>query len=89
MAQTHIRSQYKIAIRFLEELNECVERAFGDNAQLVIDSLLYAKQPPHLKRSPNLAHLENGTYTTKLLHISKEKWNSVVWKMMGSSQYPQ
>ena len=46
---------------FLEELNECAERAFGDNAQHMIDSLLYAKQPPHLKRSLNLAYLENGT----------------------------
>ena len=47
---------------FLEELNECAERAFGDNAQHMIDSLLYAKLPPHLKRSLNLAYLENGTY---------------------------
>ena len=56
---------------FLEELNECAERAFGDNAQHMIDSLLYAKLPPHLKRSLNLAYLENGTYD-KSLHISKE-----------------
>ena len=47
---------------FLEELNECAERAFGDNAQHMIDSLLYAKLPPHLKRSLKLAYLENGTY---------------------------
>ena len=40
---------------FLEELNECAERAFGDNAQHMIDSLLYATLPPHLKRSLNLA----------------------------------
>ena len=31
---------------FLEELNECVERAFGDNAQHMIDSLLYANYHP-------------------------------------------
>ena len=42
---------------FLEELNECAERAFGDNAQHMIDSLLYAKLPPHLKRSLKLAYL--------------------------------
>ena len=34
---------------FLEELNECAERAFDDNAQHMIDSLLCAKLPPHLK----------------------------------------
>ena len=42
---------------FLEELNECPETAFGDNAQHMIDSLLYAKLPPHLKRSLILAYL--------------------------------
>ena len=57
---------------FLEELNECAERAFGDNAQHMIDSLLYAKLPPHLKRSLNLAYLENGTYDRIVTHLEKE-----------------
>ena len=46
---------------FLEELNECAERAFGDNAQHMIDSSVNAKLPPHLKQSLNLTYLENGT----------------------------
>ena len=58
MAQTHILSQYKITVRIL---NESAERAFGDNAKYMIDSLLYAKLPPLLKRSLNLAYLESGT----------------------------
>ena len=57
---------------FLEELNECAERAFGDNAQHMIDSLLYAKLPPHLKRSLNLARLENGTYDQTVAHLERE-----------------
>ena len=57
---------------FLEELNECAERAFGDNAQHMIDSLLYAKLPPHLKRSLNLAYLENGTYDQIVALLEKE-----------------
>ena len=57
---------------FLEELNECAERAFGDNAQHMIDSLLYAKLPPHLKRSLNLAYLENGTYDQIVGHLERE-----------------
>ena len=57
---------------FLEELNECAERAFGDNAQHMIDSLLYAKLPPHLKRSLNLAYLENGTYDQIDAHLERE-----------------
>ena len=57
---------------FLEELNECAERAFGDNAQHMIDSLLYAKLPPHLKRSLNLAYLENGTYEQIVAYLERE-----------------
>ena len=57
---------------FLEELNEYAERAFGDNAQHMIDSLLYAKLPPHLKRSLNLAYLENGTYDQIVAHLERE-----------------
>ena len=56
----------------MEELNECAERAFGDNAQHMIDSLLYTKLPPHLKRSLNLAYLENGTYDQIVAHLEKE-----------------
>ena len=57
---------------FLEELNECAERAFGDNAQHMIDSLLYAKLLPHLKRSFNLAYLENGTYDQIVALLERE-----------------
>ena len=57
---------------FLEELNECAERAFGDNAQHMIDSLLYAKLPPHLKRSLNLAYLANSTYDQIVAHLERE-----------------
>ena len=57
---------------FLEELNGCAERAFGDNAQYMIDNLLYTKLPPHLKRSLNLAYLENGTYDQIVAHLERE-----------------
>ena len=57
---------------FLEELNESAEGAFGDNAQHMIDSPLYAKLPHHLKRSLNLAYLENGTYDQIVAHLERE-----------------
>ena len=57
---------------FLEELNECAERAFVDNAQHKIDSLLYAKLPTYLKRSLNLAYLEKGTYDQLVAHVERE-----------------
>ena len=57
---------------FLGELNECAEKAFGDNAQHMIDNLLYATLPPHLKRSLNLAYLENGTYDQIVAYLERE-----------------
>ena len=56
----------------LEELNECGERAFGDNAQHTIDSLLYAKLPPDLKRTLNLTYLENGTNKQIVANFDRE-----------------
>ena len=57
---------------FLEELQECAEKAFADIAQQMIESLLYAKMPPHLKRSINQAYLENGTYEQRVRHLERE-----------------
>ena len=57
---------------FLEELNQGAEKAFGDHAQKMIDSLLYAKLPPKLKRSVNVARLENGSYDEIVAHLERE-----------------
>ena len=54
---------------FLEELNQGAEKAFGDHAQKMIDSLLYAKLPPKLKKSINMARLENGSYDEIVAHL--------------------
>ena len=57
---------------FLEELNQGAEKAFGENAQAMIESLLYAKLPPKLKRSVNMARLENATYEEIVTHLERE-----------------
>ena len=57
---------------FLEQLQESAEKAFGDIARQMIESLLYAKMPPHLKRSINQAYLENGTYEQIVRHLERE-----------------
>ena len=57
---------------FLEELHESAEKAFGDNAHQMIENLLYAKMPPHLKKSINQAYLENGTYDQIVKHLERE-----------------
>ena len=57
---------------FLEELNQGAEKAFGDDAESMIDSLLYAKLPPNMKRSVNMARLENGTFEAIVAHLERE-----------------
>ena len=57
---------------FLEDLQESAEKAFGEAALLMIESLIYAKMPPHLKKSINQAYLENGTYVQIVKHLEKE-----------------
>ena len=56
----------------LEELNQEAEKAFGGNAKNVIDSLLYAKLSPELKRFVNKARLENGTYEGIVALLERE-----------------
>ena len=38
----------------------------------MIDSLLYAKLPPKLKRSVNMARLENATYEEIVTHLERD-----------------
>ena len=54
------------------ELNHGAEKAFGENAQAMIDSLFYAELPPKLKRSVNMASLENVTYEEIVAHLERE-----------------
>ena len=57
---------------FLEKLNQGAKKAFGDNAQKMIDSLLYAKLPPKLKRAVNMARLENDSYDEIVAQLERE-----------------
>ena len=59
-------------IDFLEELQKLAKDAFGVAAQAIIDQFIYAKMPPHLKKSRNQAHLENGTYEQIVTHLERE-----------------
>ena len=57
---------------FLEKLQESAEKAFGENAHQMIENLLYAKMPPHLKKLINQAYFENGTYDQIVKHLERE-----------------
>ena len=59
-------------IDFLDELQKLAKNAFGVAAQAIIDQFIYAKMPPHLMKSINQAHLENGTYEQIVTHLERE-----------------
>ena len=46
--------------------------AFGIAAHAIIEQFIYAKMPPHLKKSKNQVNLENGTYEQFVTHLERE-----------------
>ena len=65
-------------IDFLDELQSLANDAFGVAAQPIIEQLMYAKMPPHLKISVNQAYLENGSYEHFVTHLERE----ALWKLL-------
>ena len=59
-------------VDFLDELQQLVKDAFGIAAHAIVEQFIYAKMPPHLKKSINQAHLENGTYEQIVTHLERE-----------------
>ena len=59
-------------IDFLDELQKLAKDAFGVAVQAIIDQFIYAKMPPHLKKTINQAHLENGTYQQIVTQLERE-----------------
>ena len=59
-------------IVFLDKLHKVAKDAFGVAAQAIIEQFIYAKMPPHLKKSMSQAHLENGTYEQIVSHLERE-----------------
>ena len=59
-------------VDFLDELQKLAKHAFGKAAHAIIEQFIYAKLPPHLKKSKNQAHLQNGTYEQILTHLERE-----------------
>ena len=62
----------KVFFDFLDELQKLAKDAFGVAAQAIFEQFIYAKMPPHLKKSINQAHLENGTYEQIVSHLERE-----------------
>ena len=56
----------------LDEFQKLAKDAFGNAAQAIIEQFVYAKMPPHLKKTINQAHLENATYEQIVSHLAEE-----------------
>ena len=59
-------------VDFLDELQKLAKDGFGIAADAIIEHFIYAKMPPHLKKSINQADLENVTYEQIVTHLEKE-----------------
>ena len=59
-------------IDFLDELQKLAKDAFRVDAQAITEQFIYAKMPPHLKKSINQAHLQNGTCEQIVTHLERE-----------------
>ena len=59
-------------VDFLDQLQKLAKDAFGIAAHAIIDQFIYARISPHLKKSINQAHLENGTYEQIVTHLERE-----------------
>ena len=59
-------------VDFLGELQKISRDAFGIAAHAIIEPFIYAKMPPHLIKTNNQVHLENGTYEQIVTHPERE-----------------
>ena len=59
-------------IDFLDKLRKLAKVAFGVAARAKIEQFIFAKMLPHLKKSINQAHLENGKFQQTVTYLEKE-----------------
>ena len=59
-------------VDFLDEFQKLAKDAFAIAAHAISEQFIYTKMPPHLKKSINQAHLDNGTYEQFVTHLEME-----------------
>ena len=59
-------------VDFINEHQKMAKDAFGRAAHAIIEQFIYAKMPPHLKKSINQSHLENSMYEQSGTHLERE-----------------
>ena len=58
-------------VDFFDEIRKLANDAFGIAAHAITEQSVYAKMPPHLKKTKIQALLENGTYEQVVRHLKK------------------
>ena len=56
----------------MDERHKLSKDAFGVATQAIKEQFIYAKKPPHLKKSINRAHLKNGAYEQIVSNLENE-----------------
>ena len=59
-------------VDFLDEHRKLAKDAFAIAAHAITEQFIYPKIPPHMKKSKNQAHLENGTNEWIVTHLERE-----------------
>ena len=59
-------------VDYLDELQKLAKGTFGIAAHAIIEEFIYAKMPPHLKKTINQAPLEKNTYEQIVTHLEGE-----------------
>ena len=59
-------------IEFLDQNQKLAKNASKVAAQAIIEQFIYAKMPPHLKKSKNQARMENGTYEQIMTNLGMD-----------------
>ena len=59
-------------VDFLDELQKLAKDAFRIAVHAIVDQCIYDKMPPHLKKSINQAHLENGMYEQIVTQLGRK-----------------
>ena len=67
-----VRQAIRNSVDRFDEFQKLAIDAFEKAAYAIIEQLIYAKMPPHLKKSINQARLENSTYEQIVTHLQKE-----------------
>ena len=56
----------------IDEPERLAKDALGIAAHAIIEQFISANKPPHLNKSINQAHFENGTYEQIIIHLQRE-----------------